>query len=160
MTERLTESEIDDLYAEADVFLLPSALLHAVSLTRALRAGLATVASDAFGVNEFIRHHVNGLITPGRRAMVGRGAADAFFSEDCRALLTPSPVPADLAFYHRFRAAVGLLADNPALRRRLSGNAARTAARSHDGRRWAAQLTGWVKARYLGSRNEDASRAT
>ena len=147
LSERMSEAEIDALYAEADVFLLPSALLHAVSIVRALRAGLALVTSDVYGVSEFVRHGVNGLIVPGRRAMMTPPVKDAVYAEDCRPALMPTLEPPDPAFQRRFLAALALLADNPRLTGRLRRTAAATAAREHRGDRWAAGVSAFLAER-------------
>lgn len=147
--ERLSETEIDALYRASDMFLLPSGILHAVSLTRALRCGLAVVATDALGVDEFIRHGVNGLVTPGRRALTARDAPGVLIDEDYRWLLAPSPSPADGGFQRRFVAAVERLLDDAALEARLRQNAASGARRRHDGRRWAREVSVWARDAYL-----------
>ncbi|WP_085553598.1 glycosyltransferase [Azospirillum agricola] len=152
--ERLSDGEIDALYREADLFLLPSGLLHAVSIVRALRGGLALVASDVYGVDEFIRHRVNGWVVPGRRASVTpRGVEDAVYAEDCRSLLDPTAEPADPAFQRRFRAAIARLLDDPRLTGTIRRNARQGAARDHQGRRWAAEVSDFME-RALGSRTE------
>lgn len=150
MAERLSEADIEELYRQSDIFLLPSGVLHAVSIVRALRVGMAVAATDVFGVNEFIRHGINGMIVPGRGASVHPPSPGALFSEDCRALLPPSPLPADGCFHRRFLATVERLLDDSALTARLRRNAARGAARVHDGRRWARELSGWAAAAFDG----------
>ena len=150
MAERLSEADIEELYRQSDIFLLPSGVLHAVSIVRALRVGMAVAATDVFGVDEFIRHGINGMIVPGRGASVHPPSPGALFSEDCRALLAPSPLPADGCFHRRFLATVERLLDDPALTARLRRNAARGAARVHDGRRWARELSGWAAAAFDG----------
>jgi glycosyltransferase involved in cell wall biosynthesis len=150
MAERLSEADIEELYRRSDIFLLPSGVLHAVSIVRALRVGMAVAATDVFGVDEFIRHGINGMIVPGRGASVHPPSPGALFSEDCRGLLAPSPLPADGCFHRRFLATVERLLDDPALTARLRRNAARGAARVHDGRRWARELSGWAAAAFDG----------
>ncbi|HEY0838507.1 MAG TPA: glycosyltransferase [Azospirillum sp.] len=148
LTEPLSDAEIDTLYEEADLFLLPSGLLHAVSLVRALRAGLGVVASDVFGVSEFLRNRVNGLVVPGRRASVTPRVEGAVFAEDSRRLLHPSSEPPEPLFHARFRAAVDLLLRNPHLQAALRRNARFGAARDHAGERWAADVSTYVEERW------------
>lgn len=144
--ERLSDGEIDALYREVDLFLLPSGLLHAVSIVRALRSGLALVASDVYGVDEFVRHRVNGWMVPGRRAAVTpRGMADAVYAEDCRSLLDPTAEPPDPRFQRRFRAAIGHLLDNPGLTATIRRNAQHGAAHDHRGHRWAAEVSAFME---------------
>lgn len=149
ITDRLSDADIDALYTDADLFLLPSGLLHAVSILRALRAGLALVASDVYGVDEFVRHGINGVVVPGRNTpRTPRGAEDAVYAEDCRGLLYPGAEPPDPLFQFRFRAAVGLLLDNPRLTSAIRSNARRGAALDHRGHRWAAEVSDFIQRRW------------
>jgi glycosyltransferase involved in cell wall biosynthesis len=149
IAQPLSEAEIEELYRESDIFLLPSGLLHAVSIVRALRCGLALVVADAFGVDEFVRHGVNGMIVPGRRALLYPHDEQTLFYEDARVLKEAAPAPVDGRFHRRFVATVERLLDDPSLTARLRRNAARGAARNHDGRRWARELTGWATERLV-----------
>lgn len=149
LADRLSETGIEDLYRQSDVFLLPSGILHAVSLTRALRHGMAVVASDADGVEEFIRHGVNGLVTPGRRAPTWRAAPGVLIDEDHRWMLNPAPTPVDGRFHRRFVAAIERLLDDRALETRLRRAAALGAARDHDERRWARAVSDWTRRAFL-----------
>ncbi len=63
---RVSDDELVDLMMAADVFLIPSVGLHALSLLRAMYCGLAVVASDAPGNDEFVTHDSTGIIVPGR----------------------------------------------------------------------------------------------
>lgn len=140
--ERLSDTEIDALYHEADLFLLPSGLLHAVSIIKALRGGLALVASDVYGVDEFVRHRINGWVVPGRRAAVTpKVTADTVYAEDCRSLLDPTAEPPDPRFQWRFRAAIAELLDNPSLTAAIRRNARQGAAHDHRGHRWATDVS-------------------
>lgn len=144
--ERLSDAEIDSLYRDADLFLLPSGLLHAVSILRALRCGLALVASDVYGVDEFVRHRINGLVVQGRRAAVTpRGNEDAIYAEDCRSLLDPLAEPPDPRFQRRFQAAIRLLLTNPDLTATIRRNARQGAAHDHQGRRWATEVSAFME---------------
>lgn len=149
LSERMSEAEIDALYAEADVFLLPSALLHAVSIVRALRAGLALVTSDVYGVAEYVRHGINGLIVPGRRALITPRIENAVYAEDCRPALVPSMVPPDPVFQRRLIATLTQLAENPRLTERLRRTARTLAARDHRGDRWAAGVSAFLIKRLI-----------
>lgn len=152
ITERLSDADIDALFTDSDLFLLPSGLLHAVSIVRALRAGLALVASDIYGVDEFVRHGINGLIVPGRRVTPAPGVAEgAVYAEDCRRLLYPTAEPPDPLFQTRFRKTIGQLLDNPRFAARIRRNAKHGAALDHQGHRWASGisdffLTRWAQA--------------
>lgn len=148
LTEHLSDSEIDALYGQADLFLLPSGVLHAVSLVRALRAGLGVVASDALGVSEFIRHGVNGLVVPGRRIRVSPQTEEAVFAEDLRPLIRPSALPVDPRFYYRFRSAIAFMLDHPAALERIRRNARMGANRDHREERWGAAVSSFIEERW------------
>jgi glycosyltransferase involved in cell wall biosynthesis len=62
----MTAEEMADLHADSHIFLLPAARVHIVSLLQAMSYGLATVASDGWGIEEYIEHDRTGLIVPGR----------------------------------------------------------------------------------------------
>ncbi|WP_448207979.1 glycosyltransferase [Azospirillum sp. sgz302134] len=145
LTGRMSDADIDALFAEADIFLLPSGVLHAVSLVRGLRAGLAIVASDVFGVSEFLRHGVNGLIIPGRRAAITPRREGTLYAEDGRRLLHPSDMPPDPLFQTRLRTGIRQLLDNPGLMHRLRRTAQHSSARLHSGVRWATEVSDFIE---------------
>jgi glycosyltransferase involved in cell wall biosynthesis len=62
----LSEDEMEALFSSADIYVLPSARLHVVSILQAMAAGLAIVVTDGWGMAEYIDHGRNGLIVPGR----------------------------------------------------------------------------------------------
>jgi glycosyltransferase involved in cell wall biosynthesis len=62
----LSTDEMEQLHAESHIFLLPAARVHIVSLLQAMAAGLAVVASDGWGMQEYLTHERNGLVVPGR----------------------------------------------------------------------------------------------
>ncbi|MBV8534126.1 MAG: glycosyltransferase family 4 protein [Alphaproteobacteria bacterium] len=64
---RVSDDELVDLMLAADVFLIPSVGLHALSILRAMYCGLAVVVSDAPGNDEYVRHDQTGVIVEGRR---------------------------------------------------------------------------------------------
>jgi len=64
---RVSDDELVDLMLAADVFLVPSVGLHALSVLRAMYCGLAVVVSDAPGNDEYVRHDQTGVIVEGRR---------------------------------------------------------------------------------------------
>lgn len=145
LTERLSDAETDALYRAAGVFALPSGLLHAVSLVRALRCGMVTVASDAFGVEEFIRDGVNGLTVRGRRAFVAADVAGALTAEDCRRLAAATATVPDPIFQRRFRAALDRALTDDRAAAHLARNAALGASRDHDGRRWSREAGAFIR---------------
>ena len=50
----LYAEEMADLHADSHVFLLPAARVHIVSLLQAMSYGLAVVASDGWGIEEYL----------------------------------------------------------------------------------------------------------
>jgi len=62
----MSNEEMEALHAESHIYLLPSARIHIVSLLQAMASGLAVVASDGWGFNEYLTHERNGLIVKGR----------------------------------------------------------------------------------------------
>lgn len=62
----LTSEEMADLHTSSHIFLLPAARVHIVSLLQAMSYGLAVVASDGWGIEEYIEDERNGLIVKGR----------------------------------------------------------------------------------------------
>jgi glycosyltransferase involved in cell wall biosynthesis len=66
----LSPEEMDTLLAESHIFLLPAARVHIVSLLQAMSYGLALVASDGWGFEEYVEHERNGLVVKGRYGKV------------------------------------------------------------------------------------------
>lgn len=64
---RVSDDALVELMMSADVFVLPSAGLHALSILRAMYCGMATIVSDAPGNDEFIADGETGIVVPGRR---------------------------------------------------------------------------------------------
>jgi glycosyltransferase involved in cell wall biosynthesis len=62
----LPSEEFNDLFRSSDIYLLPSARLHIVSVMRAMSYGLVPVVSDGWGMEEYIDHQRNGLVVKGR----------------------------------------------------------------------------------------------
>ena len=62
----LSGEEIEALLSSADIYVLPSARLHVVSILQAMAYGLAIVVSDGWGIEEYVNDGRNGLIVRGR----------------------------------------------------------------------------------------------
>jgi len=62
----LSEEEMEALFSSADIYVLPSARLHVVSILQAMASGLAIVVADGWGMAEYIDHGRNGWIVSGR----------------------------------------------------------------------------------------------
>jgi glycosyltransferase involved in cell wall biosynthesis len=84
----LPADEIRSFFDSADSYGLPSARLHVVSILQAMAHSLAVVASDGWGVSEYIEHGRNGLIVPGRYGETSWMTTDGMLMEDYRLLLS------------------------------------------------------------------------
>src|SRR5262249_9865083 len=67
---KISDDELFRLYSEAQIFVVPSAALHALSVARAMHCGLICIASDAPGFEEYITNNVTGFLLSGRRDAV------------------------------------------------------------------------------------------
>lgn len=119
LDKRLTDRQMGALLRQADITLLPSVTLHALTLVQALRAGNVVVGADGYGVREFLRHGRNALIVQGR-GPTRFGAEGVRFSEDSLPIIRARRFPADLGFHIRFRTALDQLLRNGRLRRHLA----------------------------------------
>lgn len=116
----LVDEEMAELHATSDIYLLPAARVHIVSLLQAMSYGLAVVGSDGWGMAEYLEDERNGLVVRGRYGKSSWADPDAgMLREDYSTMHTPDPeAVAGIV------AAVSRLMDDPALRRKL-GRAAR-----------------------------------
>ena len=88
----LPAEEMARLHAGSHIFLLPAARVHIVSLLQAMSYGLAVVASDGWGIEEYIDHQRNGLIVKGRYGKVSWADEEAgLLREDYDSMATPDP---------------------------------------------------------------------
>jgi glycosyltransferase involved in cell wall biosynthesis len=67
---KISDEELFKLYCRAQIFLVPGAALHALSVARAMHCGLVCIASDAPGYEEYIEDEITGLMLSGRRAAI------------------------------------------------------------------------------------------
>jgi glycosyltransferase involved in cell wall biosynthesis len=88
----MPHEEMAALFGESHIFLLPAARIHIVSLLQAMSYGLAVVASDGWGIEEYITHEHNGLIVRGR---YGRASwadnASGMLRENYHVMHSPEP---------------------------------------------------------------------
>jgi glycosyltransferase involved in cell wall biosynthesis len=106
----LDDADYFRLFADADVFLSPSAALYMNSVLNAMRFGAVPVVSDVFGADELIRPNRNGVLVRlerGARIDLSRGAVEQDFSSFQRL-----DGPGDPVFFHNYCDALAdLLAD-------------------------------------------------
>ena len=115
----LPTEELAALHAESHIFLLPAARVHIVSVLQARSYGLAVVASDGWGMEEYLTHERNGLIVRGRYGKTSWADEEAgMLRENYEYTHTADPeVVAGLV------EAVSRLVEDRALRRRLGRTA-------------------------------------
>lgn len=112
--------EIRSLFDSADIYVLPSARLHVVSILQAMAHGLAVVASDGWGISEYIDHERNGLIVAGRYGETSWMTSDGMLMEDYRPLLKRTPKVAEA-----LRDILAMLINDPDRRRQFGETARR-----------------------------------
>ncbi|MFO0928137.1 MAG: glycosyltransferase [Gemmataceae bacterium] len=89
----LPAEQLDALQRQSNIYLLPAARIHIVSLLQAMSYGQAVVVSDGWGFNEYVNHERNGLIVPGRHGKISWMDADAgLLREDYLPLHKPDPL--------------------------------------------------------------------
>ena len=88
----LSEPEMEALFRSADIYALPSARLHVVSALQAMASGLAIVASDGWGMKEYVSHGRNGLIVSGRYGRSSWMDSKGMLRENYRPLFVADPV--------------------------------------------------------------------
>lgn len=116
---KLSDGDMADLLARADVFLLPAARIHVVSILHAMARGAVVVASDGWGVEEYVNDGVNGLVVRGRHGVSSWTSPDGLLREDYGPLWSADP-----RVVQGLVEAVGRLFDDPPLWERLRGTAA------------------------------------
>jgi glycosyltransferase involved in cell wall biosynthesis len=88
----LSNEEMEQFHAESDIYLLPAARVHIVSLLQAMSYGLAVVGSDGWGMEEYLEDGRNGLVVRGRYGKASWADADAgVLREDYEVMYTPDP---------------------------------------------------------------------
>src|SRR5438552_2349187 len=107
-----------DLHAKSHIFLLPAARVHIVSLLQAMSYGLAVVASDGWGMEEYITHERNGLVVKGRYGKTSWADDTGPVREDYEPTYTP-----DSRVVDGIIEAVSRLVEDVSLRRRLGRTA-------------------------------------
>ncbi len=132
MTRFLSAEEMAELHAGSHIFLLPAARVHIVSLLQAMSYGLAVVASDGWGIEEYVEHERNGLIVKGRYGKASWADPEAgLLRENYEAMYT-----SDAEVVQGIVEAVSRLVEDPELRRRLGRAARRDVETNYNLERW------------------------
>jgi glycosyltransferase involved in cell wall biosynthesis len=115
----VTSEEMADLHANSHVYLLPAARVHIVSLLQAMSHGLAIVASDGWGIQEYVENERNGLVVKGRYGKASWADMEAgLLREDYDAMRTP-----DADVVEGLVVAISRLVEDRLLRARLGRQA-------------------------------------
>ncbi len=89
--EFLAEPEMEALFSSADIYVLPSARLHVVSVLQAMASGLAIVVSDGWGMAEYVNHGRNGLVVSGRYGICSWMDRNGMLRENYKPLFVADP---------------------------------------------------------------------
>jgi glycosyltransferase involved in cell wall biosynthesis len=91
----LSTEDMEDLFSRADIYVLPSARLHVVSILQAMAHGLAVVVSDGWGIDECVDDGRNGLVVPGRYGKCSWMDGSGMLRENYKPLLSADPAVVD-----------------------------------------------------------------
>jgi glycosyltransferase involved in cell wall biosynthesis len=128
----LPAEEMAALHANSHIFLLPAARIHVVSLLQAMSYGLAVVASDGWGMEEYLHHERNGLIVKGRYGKVSwADQSVGMLREDYEPMAT-----ADSVVVQGIVDAVSRLVEDRGLRARLGRTARNDVETKYTVERW------------------------
>lgn len=111
----VSDAQLFDMLARADVFLLPSANLHTISILRAMAFGAVVVTTDVLAIEEFVTHDRTGIVLKAREGVTWRrDAALGFLHERAEGLSSINmPLAQDIA------ATLRRLMEDPGLALRL-----------------------------------------
>lgn len=68
------DGTLAQLYAEADLYLMPCPIIYRNGLAEALQAGLVPVVANTFGIEDFVQDGENGLVIGGLEAIARLGS--------------------------------------------------------------------------------------
>lgn len=117
---KLPREQMDELLLQSDIFVLPSARIHVVSILQAMAFGVAVVVSDGWGIQEYVEDGWNGAVVRGRYGKCSWMDANGILREDYRSLWSPDPV-----VVRNLVESLSALIEDENLRRRLGQNARR-----------------------------------
>jgi glycosyltransferase involved in cell wall biosynthesis len=124
--------EMEELLRESHIFLLPAARVHIVSLLQAMAHGLAVVASDGWGFEEYVNHGRNSLVVKGRYGKVSWvDEKVGMLRENYTPMYQPDP-----KVVRGIVKAVSILVENRSLRKRLGRTARRDVETTYNLERW------------------------
>jgi glycosyltransferase involved in cell wall biosynthesis len=88
----LPTNHMEELLSNVDIYVLPSARLHVVSILEAMAHGLAVVVSDGWGITEYVEHYRNGIVVRGRYGKCSWMDVNGMLREDYSPLFASDPL--------------------------------------------------------------------
>ena len=82
LEDKVSLSKLHGLFKTSDILLYPAVRIAVTTLQQAMANSLAIVASDGFGIEEYVEHGVNRLIGKGFHGKAGYIDNDGFFREN------------------------------------------------------------------------------
>jgi glycosyltransferase involved in cell wall biosynthesis len=132
----LVPEEWRDLLLSSDIFILPAARIHVVSLLEAMAHGLAVLTSDGWAIEEYVTDRENALVVRGRSGKTSWiDPAAGMLREDYSSMYTPNPaIIGQLVRY------LEVLSNDPEFRWKLGRAAQETVSMKFTLERWNAAL--------------------
>ena len=88
----LPDEAMHELMLKADIYVLPSARIHVVSILEAMAYGLAVVVSDGWGNAEYVEDGRNGIVVRGRYGKCSWMDINGVLREDYKPLFSSDPI--------------------------------------------------------------------
>jgi glycosyltransferase involved in cell wall biosynthesis len=126
---------LEDLLWNSDIFALPAARLHVVSILEAMAHGLALVTSDGWGINEYVEHGRTGMIVRGRFGKCSWTDERGLLREDYRSMFSPDPFVVS-----QLVDVISKLVEDKELREKLRENARADIENKFSAEKWVAGL--------------------
>lgn len=95
LSEKLNVTELEALYCESDILLFPAPRVAITTLFQAMSYSMAIVTSDGFGIEEYVKDNINGLVARGFLGQSGWFDMHGLFHEDYLTCLEYNPVLID-----------------------------------------------------------------
>jgi glycosyltransferase involved in cell wall biosynthesis len=136
LSSYLAPEQWRDLLLSSDIFALPAARIHVVSLLEAMAHGLVPLTSDGWAIEEYVDDRETGLIVRGRAGKVSWAEpASGVLREDYSSMYSPDrTIIAQMATY------LEELAGDPVLRFQLGSQAQEAVRTRFTLERWNAML--------------------
>lgn len=130
----LQEEELHHLMLATDIYVIPAARLHTVSVLNAMAYGIPVVASDGWGFAEYVTDGVDGFLIPGRYGVCSWvDNRNGMLREDYRPIHTPDGTP---SIIEGLVNTLSRLIENAELRGRMSLEARRSVETKYSLHQW------------------------